>query len=104
MNIEQVDPKNLLAAVEGGTVFIDVREPYEIDEVSYDVPGQKQIPMGEIQVRMSEIPKDVDVVIGCRSGGRSMNVCQFLVMQGFTNIKNLDGGIMKWVESGLPTK
>lgn len=104
MEIKEIIPTEVLTAVENGSVFVDVREPYEIDEVSYAIPGHLQIPLGEIQTRMSEIPKDKPVIIGCRSGARSMNACKFLVMQGYTEITNLQGGIMGWMNNGCPTK
>lgn len=104
MQIEEINPNDVLAAVSSGTVFVDVREPYEIDEVAYDVPNQLQIPLGDIPNRLSEIPKDQDIIVGCRSGGRSMNACNFLAMQGYTRIKNLQGGIMGWLDHGCPTK
>lgn len=104
MHLEEINPKDVLAAVENGSVFVDVREPYEIDEVAYDIPGQLQIPLGEIPQRMSEIPQDVNVIVGCRSGGRSANACQYLIMQGYTNVTNLQGGIMNWVENDCPTQ
>ena len=104
MEIQEINPNDVLNAVANGTVFVDVREPFEIDEVSYDIPDHLQIPLGDIQNRMNEIPKNVSVVIGCRSGARSMNACKFLAMQGYTDVKNLQGGIMGWIENGCPTK
>lgn len=104
MQIEEINPTAVLAEVANGTLFVDVREPYEIDEVAYDIPGHLQIPLGEIQVRMNEIPKEANVIVGCRSGARSMNACQFLASQGYANIKNLQGGIMGWMNNGCPTK
>ena len=104
MAIGEINPTDVLEAVKNGSVFIDVREPYEIDEVAYDIPNAILIPLGEIQTRMNEIPKDVDIIVGCRSGGRSMNACAFLNMQGYENLKNLNGGIMSWVDNGCPTK
>jgi len=104
MNIEEINPRDVQSAVKGGSIFVDVREPYEIDEVSYNIDNQKQIPLGEIQTRMSELPKDASIIIGCRSGGRSMQACQFLAMNDYRNVKNLQGGIMGWVDNGLPTK
>lgn len=104
MQISEINPTEVLDAVNNGSVFIDVREPYEIDEVSYDIPNHLQIPLGEIQIRLNEIPKDKSIIVGCRSGARSMNACQFLSMQGFENVQNLQGGIMGWIDNGCPTK
>lgn len=104
MNVEELTPNEVLEAVANGAVFIDVREPYELDEVAYDIATLMHIPLGDIQIRMNEIPKDRTVIVGCRSGKRSMNACMFLTMQGFDNVKNLEGGIIGWVDNGAPTK
>jgi len=104
MNVEELSPQQVMTAVSDGAVFVDVREQYELDEVAYDLPNLIHIPLGEIQNRISEFPKDKMLIVGCRSGKRSMNACMFLKMQGYENVKNLDGGIIGWVESGSPTK
>jgi len=104
MNIEEISPKKALSLIQDGThVFVDVREPYEVDEVAYDVNGM-HIPLGEIEVRIEEFPKDKQIIIGCRSGKRSMNACMFLKMNGFDNVNNLEGGIIGWIENECPTK
>lgn len=66
---------------------IDVREGYEYS--NGHVPGAINIPMSEIEGRVSEI-KEEDYII-CQSGARSTNVCQWLEMQGLT-ITNVQGG------------
>ncbi|MDD3016221.1 MAG: rhodanese-like domain-containing protein [Lactococcus chungangensis] len=66
---------------------IDVREGYEYS--NGHVPGAINIPMSEIEGRVSEI-KEGDYII-CQSGARSTNVCQWLEMQGLT-ITNVQGG------------
>ena len=104
MTVEELSPQEVIGAANDGAVFVDVREDYELDEVAYDLANLLHIPMGEIPNRLEEIPKDKVLIVGCRSGKRSMNVCMFLKMQGYDNIKNLDGGIIGWVESGAPTK
>lgn len=102
--MQEISPEKVAAAIENGSVFVDVREPFEIAEVAYDLPNQIQIPLGSIQERFSEIPKDKIIIVGCRSGGRSANACQFLMTQGYENVQNLQGGIMGWLDHGLPTK
>lgn len=104
MTVNEVNPQETLNLVAEGSVFIDVREPHEIDEVAYAIDNQLQIPLGDIPNRLSDIPKDKNLIIGCRSGGRSMNACQFLKMQGYDQVNNLEGGIMNWVDNGFPTK
>lgn len=79
-------------------VLIDVREPYEHQEFNV---GGKLISLGTIPVRMNEISdnKDAEVVVYCRSGGRSGRAKQFLTQAGFTNVRNLEGGMLAWVEA-----
>ncbi|MBP6624725.1 MAG: rhodanese-like domain-containing protein [Chitinophagaceae bacterium] len=83
----------------GEELFIlDVREPSEYAEVNM---GAKLIPLGQImnmQVDEIEDWKEHEVIVHCRSGVRSMQACAMLDQMGFTNTKNLTGGINAWVE------
>lgn len=75
---------------------IDVREQYEVDICSI---GGLHIPMGEVMDRIDEISREKTVVVHCRSGMRSNAVIESLVrMHGFTNLHNLDGGIMAYAK------
>lgn len=77
--------------------LIDVREPYEYEEAN--INGEL-IPLGEIPVRHEEISKEKQVIMQCRSGVRSANAVQFLEQNfGFTNLYNLDGGILAWIKA-----
>ena len=76
--------------------LVDVREPHEFEICSI---GGDDIPMSEIQSRYKEISKDKMVVVHCRSGVRSGNVITFLEQNhGYTNLYNLEGGILAWAE------
>lgn len=76
--------------------LIDVREQYEYDEANIN---GKLIPMGEIMEHVEEIAKDKQVVVHCRSGKRSATVINALESQfGFTNLYNLKGGILAYIE------
>lgn len=83
--------------------LVDVRETYE-HEIA-DIGGDK-IPMGQVQDAVDKFSKDKPVVIYCRSGARSGNVCGFLEgNHGFTNVFNLRGGILAWadqIDSNIP--
>ena len=72
--------------------FIDVREEWEYDE---DNLGAKLIPLGTIPDSVSELEsmKDQEIVIHCKSGGRSGQAQKYLQQQGFSNVRNLIGGI-----------
>lgn len=103
MNVEEIAPHDAVNALNNGSVFFDVREAYEVDEIAYGVE-HIHIPLGEIQTRIDEFPKDKNIIVGCRSGKRSMNACMFLKMQGYENVQNLEGGIMGWEQNGCPTR
>lgn len=81
-------------------LLIDVREQVEYD--AGHIPGITLIPMGEVPGRLAEIPKDKTVIVTCRSGNRSSQVASYLQEQGFTNIHDLQGGIIAWQQAGLP--
>lgn len=94
-----IDVQTAYAARSNPTVFmLDVREPDEYD--AGHIPGITLIPMGEIPDRLGEIPTDVPVIVTCRTGNRSGQVVDFLREQGFTNVHNMDGGIVAWQKAG----
>ena len=72
--------------------ILDVRESADAQRSNI---GGKNIPNGELPNRISEIniPKDSEIIVHCYSGGRSRTAIAFLESQGFTNCKNLEGGI-----------
>ena len=77
-------------------VLIDVREPYEYDEMHIE---GRLIPLAEVLQRQSEIPQDQPVVVHCRSGKRSATAIKALEEMGFANLYNLEGGIIAYLES-----
>ncbi len=76
-------------------LVIDVREPYEYDE--FNINGML-IPLGELQGKVDDLEeyKNDEVVVHCRSGARSAAAKGYLVQQGFTNVRNLIGGMIEW--------
>lgn len=76
--------------------LVDVREPAENQEFNI---GGELVPLGKIQrmeVDQLELLKNQEVICYCRSGNRSGQACQILDMLGFTNTKNLQGGMLAW--------
>jgi sulfur-carrier protein adenylyltransferase/sulfurtransferase len=99
--ITPVDLKKKLDA--GETPFIlDVREPneYQINRI----PGSTLIPLGELPRRYQELPRDREIVTQCKMGGRSAKAMDFLKSVGFTNVKNLQGGILEWIDKVDPSQ
>ena len=77
----------------GETPYIlDVREDWEFAENNLN--GQL-IPLNTLPHRLSELKagKDDEIIIHCRSGKRSATAQKFLKQQGYTNVRNLEGGI-----------
>ncbi|MEZ4866257.1 MAG: rhodanese-like domain-containing protein [Caldilineaceae bacterium] len=98
-----VDATTVNAIRERSEVFLlDVREQSEYDEGH--IPGVTLIPSGSVASRLSEIPHDKTVIVSCRSGNRSSQVVAFLRQQGYTNIHDLQGGILAWQQAGLPVE
>nr|WP_295867091.1 rhodanese-like domain-containing protein [uncultured Chitinophaga sp.] len=76
--------------------ILDVREPHERAEFNI---GGFHIPLGLVQtMQVDEIEhlKDEEVIVYCRSGNRSGQACMLLETMGFTNVKNLVGGMLNW--------
>lgn len=97
-----VSTQDVIANKDGYTL-IDVREPAELRTDGY-IEGSKNIPLGSLENNLRNIPKDKDVVVYCRSGNRSGIAAAKLSQLGYTNVKNMAGGIMKWKAEGLPVK
>ncbi len=101
---ETVTPKEAAEILKGNTLLIDVREPDELTEQSYDVKNSINIPLDSIESKLNSIPKDKQVILACQKGGRSQKAFDLLKEKGFTNMANLEGGMNAWSEAGLPTK
>jgi len=77
-------------------VLVDVRNP---DEVAVcEITGSVKLPLPELPQRFQELPKDKLIVLHCKMGGRSARALKFLRDQGYSNLKNVTGGITAWVE------
>ena len=98
-----ITPAELAAQLSAGNdvVLIDVREPYEWN--AGHIESATHIPLAQVPQRLAEIPKDRDVVMICRSGGRSAHAQQHLIGQhGYTRVKNLIGGMHRWARDVDP--
>jgi sulfur-carrier protein adenylyltransferase/sulfurtransferase len=101
---DEISPKQLAAAMQADPelFLLDVREPFELEICRID--GAWDIPLGVLPLRFAEVPKDRDVVVHCRSGARSAQAVQFLQKQGYTRVKNLVGGILRWIDDVDPSQ
>jgi rhodanese-related sulfurtransferase len=82
--------------------LLDVREEWEI-RLSPAPSEYLHIPMGQIPERSGEMDPAAEIVVMCRSGGRSMEVARYLLRSGFAKVSNLTGGILAWSRDIDPT-
>lgn len=95
--MEDIDTQELRQRIEAGEKLniLDVRETWEFEE---DNLNGLLIPLGELPARYKEIEawKDQEVIVHCRTGGRSAKAKDFLQTKGFSKIRNLLGGITEY--------
>ena len=82
-------------------VFIDVREPHEYQIAR--ISGATLIPLGDLPKKLNELDKDAEIIIHCKSGGRSQKAVDLLKQNGFKHVLNVTGGIMAWSDKVDPT-
>lgn len=87
--------KERMAAGEDNFVLLDVREGYEREEFNI---GGIHVPLGEIGANLETLAphRDAEVIVYCRSGKRSAMAQSLLQQAGFSNVINLDGGMMAY--------
>ena len=100
----EIAPKELKRRLDGGEKLpvLDVREDKELAICKLE--DTMHIPMGELQARIAELEpyKGQEIVVMCRSGGRSGQCVQYMRKLGF-NAVNLTGGILAWADDVDPT-
>jgi rhodanese-related sulfurtransferase len=85
-----------------GAFVLDVRTQEEWNE--YHVPNTTLIPLEQLPARLSEVPRDRQVVVVCRSGNRSQQGRDILLNAGFEQVTSMTGGLNEWRASGYPTE
>lgn len=89
----QISPQELKQKKERGESFLllDVREPVEFQFAR--IPDSVLIPLSQLPSRLGELDPEQEIVTVCHHGVRSLTALGILVKNGFTNVKNLTGGI-----------
>ena len=104
MNDWEISPVELKRRLDAGEdlFILDVREPneYQINRIA----GSTLIPLGELPRRYQELPRDREIIAQCKMGGRSAKAQDFLKSVGFSNVKNLRGGILEWIDKVDPSQ
>ena len=100
--VPQIGPEELKRRQTAGEdVFVlDVREPHEYQIANI---GGHLIPLNDLPKRIGELDREKNIVVQCKSGGRSQRGAEFLQQQGFAHVENLAGGITAWSEKVDPS-
>jgi sulfur-carrier protein adenylyltransferase/sulfurtransferase len=101
-NVPLMHVEDLKQRIDAGDApfILDVREPQE-----YSICNLRGvlIPLNDLPRRMSELDANREIVVHCRTGGRSAQAVEFLLANGFKDVKNLAGGILAWAIKIDPT-
>ncbi|MDO9074733.1 MAG: rhodanese-like domain-containing protein [Rubrivivax sp.] len=100
----EVCPTTTRRLIGEGALLVDVRELNEVAQLAFDVPDVLLMPMSELEQRHAELPRDRQLVLACAAGDRSLKATYFLMYQGYSQVANMEGGIMKWARKGFPIR
>lgn len=98
-DIPEIDPTGARARADTGALLLDVRTEDEWE--AGRIEDATWISMSEIEARREEIPTDREIIVVCRSGGRSARVTEVLRAWGH-DAHNLAGGVLAWTAEDLP--
>jgi rhodanese-related sulfurtransferase len=98
----EMDVEAVAAKLEAGEdiYLLDVRNPDELEEHGM-IAGAINIPIDQLQARLSEVPRDKEIVTYCMRGGRASTAADILREAGYTEPIEF-GGITAWKEAGKP--
>lgn len=83
-------------------LLVDVREPDEFATARID--GVVLMPISQFVARHAELPKDRPLLMLCAAGSRSTSATMYLLQAGWTDVRNVTGGMMGWQAAGLPVR
>lgn len=82
--------------------LLDVRTPQEFSQGK--LAGATLIPIGELERRFREVPKNRPVIVYCAVGARSKPAAGFLAQQGYKDVYNVTDGLVGWYRNGYPVQ
>ena len=83
-------------------LVVDVREPHEFAQAR--VEGVVLMPISQFVARHAELPKDRPLLMLCAAGSRSTSATMYLLQAGWTDVRNVTGGMIAWQAAGLPVR
>ncbi|HKC80008.1 MAG TPA: molybdopterin-synthase adenylyltransferase MoeB [Gemmatimonadaceae bacterium] len=101
--VTEIQPSQLAQRLERGEKLeiIDVREPYEW-QIGH-IPGARLVPLDRIAEEIPRLDKRRETILYCKVGARSMRAAQQLASAGVADVRNLAGGILRWIDDVDPT-
>jgi sulfur-carrier protein adenylyltransferase/sulfurtransferase len=101
--IQEIQPSQLASRLKKGEQLeiIDVREPYEW-EIGH-IPGARLVPLASIAKEIPRLDKRRETILYCKVGARSMQAARQLADAGVSDVRNLAGGILRWIDEVDPT-
>jgi rhodanese-related sulfurtransferase len=97
-----ITPAQAYAKYQQGILFLDVRTQAEWDQ--FHLQNSTLIPLDQLPNRLSDLPKDKEIVVVCLSGHRAQNGITILQQDGFTQVSYLTGGLQAWATAGYPVE
>ncbi len=101
--IKEIDVNELSLQLENppkNIKLIDVRTPAEVARGK--ITGSENLPLHVIPLKVGEFSNEDTIIFYCQTGARSAQACAFMASKGVENVYNLRGGIVTWVQMGLP--
>lgn len=92
--------QQVLAGLYPDTVLIDVRQPEEWQ--TGVIPGARKIALDQLRDHLSELDREKQYILVCRSGNRSQMAAELMVKAGFSRVANYQGGMLAWNRQRLP--
>ena len=89
-------------AAEPGVVTLDVRTPAEFAEGYIEGARLIDFQSGNFEKEIATLDKNATYAVYCRSGNRSGQAVRIMQDAGFTNVFNMNGGVIDWANAGLP--
>lgn len=94
-SVPVLSPESLASRLDAGETpcIVDVREPHET--AAGHIPGARLVPLGVLEAHLGELPAHEEIVMVCRSGGRSAMATQMALSAGLKAV-NMSGGMLAW--------
>jgi sulfur-carrier protein adenylyltransferase/sulfurtransferase len=98
-----IDPASVARAV-SKVRLVDVREPHELDGELGRIARIESVPLSSVEAASRAWNKEEEIVLVCRSGGRSGRAAAYLAAVGFARVMNMVGGMLAWNDAKLPVE